>query len=56
MDPHISRGDKGMSWDGYIRVFTDGETLSDKKNYDADIPLQIKGHVDKTKSIWEKNR
>ena len=55
MDPHINRGDKDMSWDGFIRIFSDSETNSDKKNFDADIPVQIKGHIDSQgKFFWEK--
>lgn len=54
MDPHIKRGDKDMSWDGFIRIFKDGETNSDKRNFDADIPIQVKGHIiDSGKKTWK---
>lgn len=56
MDPHISRGDKDMSWDGYIRIFSEGDTDSEKKKFDADIPVQVKGHVDKYDKYFGKDR
>lgn len=43
---NIKKGDKDLSWDGFIRIFQSDDTASDKANYDDDIPVQIKGHVD----------
>ena len=60
MDAEINRCDKKMSWDGYIRIYKEhdknknGNVFSDKKNFEADIPIQIKGHVYKNeKTIQE---
>ena len=56
MAEDIKKGDKDLSYDGYIRLFMDGDTESDKQNFDADIPIQIKGHEDKKKSYFGKER
>lgn len=48
MESHINKGDKEMSWDGYIRIFQDDNKSLDKKNFDDDIPVQVKGHIDKS--------
>ena len=47
--------DKELCWDGFLRIYQNKNTLSDKKNYDDDIPIQIKGHVRKH-SFKEKDR
>ena len=56
MDCDIKDHDKEVSWDGYLRIFRDGNTESDKKNYDADIPVQIKGHIDIHNEYFDKAR
>lgn len=56
MDEDIHKGDKDLSWDGYIRIFKEGPTDSEKKNYDADIPIQVKGHEDSKKQHFGKDR
>ena len=48
MDENINRQDKELSWDGYIRIFQSDDVASDKANFDDDIPVQVKGHVDNT--------
>lgn len=38
--------DKEMSWDGSIMIFKDNEKDLDKANFDDEVRVQIKGHVD----------
>lgn len=49
--------DKEMSWDGSILIFKDNEGGTDKANFDDEVRVQIKGHIDdpaKNKSgKWE---
>ena len=45
MEHHFNEGDKEMSWDGFIRIFLSDDDVPSKKNYDDDVPVQIKGHV-----------
>lgn len=45
MEHHFNEGDKEMSWDGFIRIFLSDNDVPSKKNYDDDVPVQIKGHV-----------
>lgn len=49
--------DKEMSWDGFILIFKDNEGSTDKANFDDEVRVQIKGHIDdpaKNKSgKWE---
>lgn len=48
MDENINTHDKELSWDGYIRIFQSDDVTSDRANFDDDIPVQVKGHVDNT--------
>ena len=56
MDSHINDNDKEASWDGYLRLLFDGDTESEKKNFDADIPIQVKGHIDINNEFFKKSR
>ncbi len=56
MDASINKRDKELSWDGYIRLFINDDATSDKLNYDDDVPIQIKGHVDKDRKHMDKER
>lgn len=38
--------DKEMSWDGYILIYKDNERNTDKNNFDDEVRVQIKGHID----------
>ena len=38
--------DKEMSWDGSILIFKDNEGSTDKANFDDEVRVQIKGHLD----------
>ncbi len=38
--------DKEMSWDGSILIFKDNEGNIDKTNFDDEVRVQIKGHID----------
>ena len=38
--------DKEMSWDGSILIFKDNERDTDKANFDDEVRVQIKGHID----------
>lgn len=38
--------DKEMSWDGSILIFENNEGDTDKANFDAEVRVQIKGHID----------
>lgn len=56
MEGHINKCDKELSWDGFIRIFLDDDSESDKKNFDDDIPIQIKGHIDKDRKYMDEDR
>lgn len=38
--------DKEMSWDGSILIFKDNKGSIDKTNFDDEVRVQIKGHID----------
>lgn len=38
--------DKEMSWDGFILIYKDNEKSTDKSNFDDELRVQIKGHID----------
>ena len=46
MDYQFNSTDKEMAWDGYIWLYRDGATKQYKHNFEARIPVQIKGHND----------
>ena len=56
MEGCINKRDKELSWDGYIRLYQNDALASDKTNYDDDVPIQIKGHVDKSLEYMNQNR
>lgn len=56
MDGKIKECDKELSWDGYIRIYQSDSIISDKANYDDDIPVQVKGHVDKARKFMDQER
>ena len=56
MEGYINKRDKELSWDGYIRLYQQDDVTSDKANYDDDVPVQIKGHVDKSRKFMDKER
>lgn len=46
MEHQINGNDKEMSWDGYIWIYKKNNGDQSKPNFDARIPVQIKGHHD----------
>lgn len=56
MESKISKGDKDLSWDGSIRIYTDDNCAKDKANYEGDVPVQVKGHVDVGQSYIDQQR
>lgn len=48
MEAFFEEHDTGACFDGFIRIYLDDNSDKDKSNYDYDIPVQIKGHEDKT--------
>ena len=38
--------DKEMSWDGSILIYKDNEGNTEKVNFDGEVRVQIKGHID----------
>ena len=55
MAEDIKKGDKDLSYDGYIRLFMDGDTESDKQNFDADIPIHLPVPVFVFVFLWHTN-
>lgn len=49
LDHHLKDGDKGISWDGYISLYHGN--IDDKKNWDGDIYVQVKGRTSYLKSL-----
>lgn len=47
MEGYIQKRDKELSWDGYIRLYQDDDSESDKANFDDDVAIQVKGHIGK---------
>lgn len=56
MEGYINKRDKELSWDGYIRLYQNDNSANDKANYDDDVPVQIKGHVDNERKHLDKER
>lgn len=56
MEGYIKKRDKELAWDGYIRLYQNDNSADDKANYDDDVPVQIKGHVDKDRQHMGKER
>lgn len=48
MEDFINDHDTGACFDGFIRIYLDDNNAKDKANLDYDIPVQIKGHEDKS--------
>lgn len=46
MSHQFNSSDKEMSWDGFILIFKDNEGDTSKANYDDEVRVQIKGHID----------
>ncbi|MDR3598075.1 hypothetical protein [Clostridium sp.] len=55
MEHDFNYMDKEMAWDGYIWIYK-GYNVSNKKNFDDKLPVQIKGHVDNEKKYINKQR
>lgn len=49
LDHHLKDGDKGISWDGYISLYHGN--IDNKKNWDGDIYVQVKGRTTHLKSL-----
>ena len=47
MDHQFNGDDKEMSWDGYIWLYKKNNGDQSGKNFDARVPVQIKGHYDR---------
>lgn len=56
MEEHITESDKGICWDGYINIFKNNNSDQDKRNFDAEVPVQVKGHIDTQKRYIGKER
>lgn len=48
--------DKEMSWDGYITISINNDKEIGKGNYDDNVSVQIKGHIDENEKYINKNR
>ena len=46
MEHQINENDKEMSWDGFISLYKENNGDQSKPNFDARVPVQIKGHHD----------
>ena len=46
MEHQFNENDKEMSWDGYIWLYKNNNGDQSKRNFDARVPVQIKGHHD----------
>ena len=44
MDHHFQEKDKDMCWDGFIRLYISDNEGQNKKSYDDDVDVQVKGH------------
>lgn len=47
MDHQFNGDDKEMSWDGYIWLYKADNGVQSLENFDARVPVQIKGHYDR---------
>lgn len=56
MEGYINKRDKELAWDGYIRLYLNDDADGDKANFDDDISIQIKGHVDKERKYMDRER
>ena len=56
MEHQINGNDKEMSWDGYIWLYKDNNGDQSKSNFDARVPVQIKGHHDPEHKYIGKDR
>lgn len=56
MDHQINENDKEMSWDGAIWLYKENNGDQSKSNFDARIPVQIKGHYDSEHKYIGKKR
>lgn len=56
MEHQISENDKEMSWDGYIWLYKNNNGDQSKSNFDARVPVQIKGHNDSEHKYIGKKR
>ena len=56
MDHQINGNDKEMSWDGYIWLYKENNGDQSKQNFDARVPVQIKGHNDFKQKYIRKDR
>ena len=56
MEHQINGNDKEMSWDGYIWLYKENNGDQSKSNFDARVPVQIKGHHDSEHKYIGKDR
>lgn len=55
MDHQFNGNDKEMCWDGFIWLFKGNHDVQSAGNFDARIPVQIKGHNDPAHKYFERN-
>ena len=55
MDHQFNGNDKEMSWDGYIWLYKRNHDIQSTENFDARVPVQIKGHNDSTHKYLDRN-
>lgn len=56
MEHQFNGNDKEMSWDGYIWLYKNNNGDQSKQNFDARVPVQIKGHNDSNHKFIGKDR
>ena len=56
MEHQINGNDKEMSWDGYIWLYKKNNGKQSKENFEARVPVQVKGHNDNDRKYLGKNR
>ncbi len=56
MDHQFSSNDKEMSWDGYIWLYKNNDGTQSKENLEARVPVQIKGHNDRKRKYFEREK
>lgn len=56
MDAKFNSHDKEMAWDGYIYIFKKNNGDISKANWDDQVPVQVKGHIDRENKYLKKQR
>lgn len=56
MEHQINENDKEMSWDGYIWLYKHNDGVQSRENFEARVPVQVKGHNDKKHNYIKRSR